>query len=114
LDVCFISFVRLYIQIDRLGIGGVGKVAEEPGSEGAWGLEDMSAFFDENRDETIDRLFRISTEGDWEGWIEFCLRGVVLQARDTENRCESSIMMTLVISFQQKKIDKSKKKSNPA
>jgi Fic family protein len=46
----------------------------------------MSAFFDENRDEYIDRLFRISTEGDWEGWIEFCLRGVVFQARDTENR----------------------------
>jgi Fic family protein len=51
----------------------------------------MRPFFDENRDETIDRLFRISTEGDWEGWIEFCLREVVFQARDTENRCERLI-----------------------
>ncbi|HEX6305379.1 MAG TPA: Fic family protein [Anaerolineales bacterium] len=48
----------------------------------------MSAFFDANRDEYIDRLFRVSTEGDWDGWIEFCLNGVVLQARDTEDRCE--------------------------
>jgi Fic family protein len=74
----------------------------------------MRPFFDENRDETIDRLFRTSTEGDWEGWIEFCLRGVVFQARDTENRCERLSMMSLVISFQQKKIDKRKKKSSPA
>jgi Fic family protein len=74
----------------------------------------MSAFSEANRDEYMGRLFRISTEGDWEGWIEFCLRGVVFQARDTENRCESLIMMSLVISFQQKKIDKNKKKSNPA
>jgi hypothetical protein len=38
----------------------------------------MSPFFDENRYEYIDQLFRISTEGDWEGWIEFCLRETVL------------------------------------
>jgi Fic family protein len=51
----------------------------------------MSAFFDANRDEYINRLFRISTDGDWEGWIEFCLEGVVKQAKDTESRCEKLI-----------------------
>ncbi len=51
----------------------------------------MSAYFDANKDEYIDRLFQVSTHGDWEGWIEFCLTGVVVQAKDTENRCKKLI-----------------------
>lgn len=47
----------------------------------------MSAFYDRHRDEYIQRLFHVSTLGDWEGWIEFCLRGVVEQAVDTQQRC---------------------------
>lgn len=48
----------------------------------------MSAFFDAHRDEYLDRLFRVSSEGDWSGWIEFCLRGTVVQARDTAERSD--------------------------
>lgn len=48
----------------------------------------MSAYFDANRDEYIDRLFRVSTHGEWGEWIGFCLRGVFVQARDTMTRCE--------------------------
>ena len=48
----------------------------------------MSPYFEARRDEYIDRLFRVSTEGNWEGWIEFCLKGVVVQAKDTEKRCD--------------------------
>jgi Fic family protein len=51
----------------------------------------MSSFFHKNKDEYIDRLLRVSTHGDWEGWVEFCLRGVVEQATDTEERCERLI-----------------------
>ena len=47
----------------------------------------MSAFFDRHKDEYIDRLFRISTHGDWDGWIEFCLQGTVEQSIDTVSRC---------------------------
>jgi len=46
----------------------------------------MSPYFDANRDEYIDRLFRVSADGQWEEWIEFCLRGVVQQAKDAEER----------------------------
>ena len=46
----------------------------------------MSAFFDAYRDEYLDRLFRVSSDGDWSGWIEFCLRGAVAQAKDTAER----------------------------
>jgi Fic family protein len=48
----------------------------------------MSAYFDRNRDQYIDHLFAVSAEGAWASWIEFCLRGVVLEARDTERRCD--------------------------
>jgi Fic family protein len=51
----------------------------------------MSAYFDENKDDYIQWLFRGSTEGAWRGWIEFCLRGVVVQAHDTISRCERLI-----------------------
>ncbi len=54
----------------------------------------MSAYFDSNKDEYIDRLFNISAEGDWEGWIKFCLIGVVQQATDAISRCEKLIDLT--------------------
>jgi Fic family protein len=48
----------------------------------------MSAFFDANRDLYIQHLFNISTEGDWDSWIEFCLHGAIEQAVDTAERCQ--------------------------
>jgi Fic family protein len=48
----------------------------------------MSPYFDANKDAYIDRLFKISTDGAWESWIEFCLQGVAIQARDSQQRCE--------------------------
>ncbi len=51
----------------------------------------MSAYFDRNRDEYIDRMLRVSTHGAWEEWVDFCLRGVVEQAHDTVRRCERLI-----------------------
>jgi Fic family protein len=54
----------------------------------------MSSYFDDNRDDYIDNLFRISSRGEWERWVEFCLRGVVLQARDTERRCDKLLQLS--------------------
>ncbi|MEM9220089.1 MAG: Fic family protein [Cyanobacteria bacterium P01_F01_bin.150] len=42
----------------------------------------LSAFFDKYKDEYIDHLFRVSTTGDWQGWISFCLRGTIEQSKD--------------------------------
>lgn len=51
----------------------------------------MSAYFNRHRNEYIDRLYEVSTSGDWGRWIEFCLRGVATQARDTEQRCDELV-----------------------
>lgn len=48
----------------------------------------MSEFYERNREEYIQRLFNVSAKGDWTSWIEFCLRGVCMQARDALRRCE--------------------------
>ena len=32
-------------------------------------------------------MFRVSTEGDWSTWIEFCLNGVIDQCTDSIKRC---------------------------
>jgi len=47
----------------------------------------MSGFFDSERDTYIDGLYRVSTEGRWDEWMEFCLRGAVHQSQDAEQRC---------------------------
>jgi Fic family protein len=51
----------------------------------------MSAYFDKYKNEYIDLLYKISTEGDWTGWINFCLRGVEIQALDAQKRCSRLI-----------------------
>lgn len=48
----------------------------------------MSAYYDNNREEYFQRLFRVSSHGEWAAWIEFCLRGVAHQANDAVKRCE--------------------------
>jgi len=45
----------------------------------------LSAYFERNRAEYYDRLLRVSTVGDWHGWLEFFLRGIVTQAKDAVN-----------------------------
>ncbi len=48
----------------------------------------LSEYYERNKDQYIDRLYRISTEGAWHDWIEFCLRGTVTQATETIERCQ--------------------------
>jgi Fic family protein len=48
----------------------------------------MSAFFEEYREEYVQHLFEISTDGKWAEWIGFCLRGVIEQANDSIRRCK--------------------------
>jgi Fic family protein len=48
----------------------------------------LSEFFERHRDEYCQKLFDVSAEGAWEGWVEFCLRGTVEQAAATVERCD--------------------------
>ncbi len=79
------------------GNGRVGRlllaitIAEGCGLANQWLY--MSDYFDANRDEYIDRLFTVSSQGDWKNWIAFCLRGVVHQAQDTLSRYERLIAL---------------------
>lgn len=47
----------------------------------------MSPYFERYKDEYIRCLFRVSTEGAWTDWTEFCLRGTIEQANDSIRRC---------------------------
>jgi len=74
------------------GNGRVGRlllslcIAEWCGLSGQWLY--MSPFFEKNKAEYMDLMLGVSTDGKWGAWIEFCLRGVCLQAKDTERRCD--------------------------
>lgn len=46
----------------------------------------LSAYFEKHRQEYYDRLLRVSTRGDWSGWITFFLKGVVSQSADAIER----------------------------
>lgn len=48
----------------------------------------MSAYFERYKDEYISNLFKISTHGDWDTWITFCLRGTIEQCKDALNRID--------------------------
>lgn len=48
----------------------------------------MSDYFERYRDEYVQHLFNVSARGDWTSWIDYCLRGTVIQARDAIVRCD--------------------------
>ncbi len=53
----------------------------------------MSPYFERYKDEYINNLFNVSAKGDWATWIEFCLRGTIVQAEDAIARSEALIML---------------------
>lgn len=42
----------------------------------------LSAYFERSRSEYYERLLRVSTHGDWDGWIRYFLIGVSIQAQE--------------------------------
>jgi Fic family protein len=46
----------------------------------------LSAFFEGHRDEYYGRLLAVSQCGDWEGWLDFFLRGIAEQSWDAAER----------------------------
>ncbi len=79
------------------GNGRVGRlllsltIAEWCGLSSQWLY--MSAFFEKRKRDYMDFLLKVSTHGDWESWIGFCLEGVIEQAADTETRCEKLLAL---------------------
>ncbi len=101
LDPLVRAFVTHYqfetIHPFRDGNGRVGRlllalcIAEWCGLSSQWPY--MSAFFERRKQDYMDLMLRVSTHGDWESWIEFCLDGVIAQAQDTELRCDQLLAL---------------------
>lgn len=53
----------------------------------------FSPFFDRHKDDYIDHLFNVSTDGRWLPWIRFCLQGVVAQSVDTLGRIDRIVAL---------------------
>lgn len=74
------------------GNGRVGRlllslcISEWLGSTHPWLY--MSEFFDANKEEYFSRLYKVSTNGEWDEWIEFCLDGVKWQCDRSISRCD--------------------------
>jgi Fic family protein len=49
----------------------------------------LSAYFERYRDEYIDGLFKVSTDGDWTNWVRLCVRATTAQAKDSIQRCDA-------------------------
>ncbi|MEM6331486.1 MAG: Fic family protein [Planctomycetota bacterium] len=47
----------------------------------------MSEFFEQDHEHYCNLLYRISTRGEWENWIAYCLEGVAWLAERTADRC---------------------------
>jgi Fic family protein len=48
----------------------------------------LSPYFERYKDEYIDRLFAVSTRGDFSGWVAFCLRATVAEANNALQRID--------------------------
>lgn len=53
----------------------------------------MSAFFEANREEYVERLRRVSEAEEWTEWIAFFLRGVAIQASDNERKARAILAL---------------------
>ncbi len=57
----------------------------------------ISGFFDQNREEYYSRLLALSKDDDWDGWIDFFLRGVEHQANENAGKAKKIITLYSVM-----------------
>jgi Fic family protein len=48
----------------------------------------LSSFFEKHRDEYYSRLLAVSQKTDWQAWLEFFLRGIVVQAQNAISKAK--------------------------
>ena len=53
----------------------------------------LSAYFKEYQDEYYARLYAISNEGDWEGWLKYFLRGIAQVSQEAAETARNIIAM---------------------
>lgn len=53
----------------------------------------LSAYFDKHKDEYIDSLFKVSSEGDWYRWAAFCLRGTIQESKNAIQRIDNLLQL---------------------
>jgi cell filamentation protein, protein adenylyltransferase len=53
----------------------------------------LSAYFERNRQEYMDRLLAVSQRGEWSEWIAFFVRGVIEQATDAIHRARAVLAL---------------------
>lgn len=58
----------------------------------------ISAYLEANRDEYIERLRRVSSDGDWIGWCEFFLKAIIGQAEANQRKVNAILAL-----YQEKK-----------
>jgi Fic family protein len=42
----------------------------------------LSSYFNQYRDEYVDKLFQVNSKGEWEDWISFFLDGIIDQSKE--------------------------------
>jgi Fic family protein len=53
----------------------------------------LSPYFDRHKDEYLDTLFSVSTQGDWGGWVALCLRATIEEANNALQRIDKLIQL---------------------
>jgi Fic family protein len=53
----------------------------------------LSAFFERRRTEYVDRLLRVSTDGEWKAWVLFFLEGIRVQSDDAVVRSDQLVRL---------------------
>lgn len=53
----------------------------------------LSPYFDKHKDEYINRLFSVSTQGDWTSWVRLCLRATISEATNALARIDRLIKL---------------------
>lgn len=53
----------------------------------------LSGYLDRHRQEYVDHLLRVSESGEWKGWVDFFLDGVIAQANDAIRRSQRLLQL---------------------
>lgn len=53
----------------------------------------MSPWYERHKDEYIDLMFAVSSDGRWNDWLQFCLRGVLAVCGDAISRCDELVAL---------------------
>lgn len=59
-----------------------------------------SAYFERNKDDYMNLMYRVSTKGEWEEWIQFFLQGIIEESEDSIRR--TNTLLALMESYKER------------